>query len=198
MYTIEAFEQYTKDISYNNYSNAAEIIKYANYYSDIYSKPYAIADVSFCNGSDNEFMIMAVKNKLFDRVCAYGGWNTSQNTIGVVLAHGMLCSYYKMFSKNKEKYDLSMKFLLRKIITDWLLQSNIIYSMLQMKNDYPEVDPYRVGEHSVLVLDIMRDMLDEIMMKELGGVFDGQRIKLTNLTLPWNRIFEIDFELELN
>lgn len=197
LYTIEALDQNTKDISFSNYANAAEIINYANYYSVTYGKPYAIADVSFCNGSDNEFMIMAVKNKLFDRICSYGGWNTAQNTIGVVLAHGVLCSYYEMFSKNREKHYLSTKFLLRKIITDWLLQSNIIYSMFQMRNDYPEVDPYRVGEHSVLVLDIMRNMLDEIIMKELGGVFDGQRIRLTNLTLPWNRIFEIDFDLEL-
>lgn len=197
MHTIEALEQYTKDISFNNYANAAEIIKYAIYYSDTYGKPYAIADVAFCNGSDNEFMLLAIKNKLFNRICAYGGWNTSQNTIGVVLAHGVLCSFYNMFSGNKRKYDLSMKLVLRKIITDWMLQSNIIYSMLQMKKDYPDVNPYNVGEYSDFVLSIMRSMLDKIILEELEGVFDGHKIELADLNLPWGRIFEIDFKLEL-
>lgn len=197
MHTIEAIEQYSKDISFNNYANAAELIKYAIYYSDTYGKPYAIADVAFCNGSDNEFMLLALKNNLFNRVCAYGGWNTTQNTIGVVLAQGVLSSFYNMFSGNKEKYDSSMKLVLRKIITDWMLQSNVIYSMLQMKDDYPEVDPYNVGEHSTLVLSIIGSLLDKIILEELGGVFNGRKIELKDLSLPWDRIFEIDFKLEL-
>jgi hypothetical protein len=198
--TLEAIEQYSESFrfsSYSNYSNAEELIKYAIYYSEKYGKPFAVADVAFCNGADDHFMMMAVKNKLFDRLCAYAGWNTSQNTIGSVLAHGILCSYYKGFEDNPEKYDASMKLLLRAIITDWLMQSKGTFRLTKLKDEYPDLNPYSLGEYSALAAIKVKDLLIELIQEELGGKFNGSRIELTELSFPWDRFFEIDVELKL-
>jgi hypothetical protein len=194
---IESAEQYYKDISFTTYTNINEFIRYILYYSDTYKKPYAIADVAFSNGSDNEFMVFARQSGVFDRVCAYAGWNTSQNSIGVSLAHGVLCSYYNSFKDNEEKLLLSTEFMMRNIISDWFLMSNVIHMFSAMQNDYPEVDYYHVGENGEFVRNTMKDMIVNLINKEFKGVYKGRRIEFDILTLPWNRIFEIDFNLKL-
>jgi len=195
--TIEALEQYFENYRFSNYANARELIRYAIYYAGKYGKPYAVADVAFCNGADDHFMTMAVKEGLFDRVCAYAGWNTSQNTIGSVLAHGILCSYYKMFSDNIQKYEKSVALLLRQIITDWLMQSKGINRLLQLKDQYPGINPYSLGEYRQLAINMIENMLNEMIREELGGAFQDFSVELSDISLPWDRIFEIDFRLDL-
>lgn len=196
-YMIESVEQYYKDISFVTYTNVNEFIRYALYYSDTYQRPYAVADVAFSNGSDNEFMVFAKQSGLFDRVCSYGGWNTSENTIGVSLAHGILCSYYNSFRDDNKKLVLSMEFLMRNIISDWLLMSNVIHVLGEMQNDYPQIDYYHVGENGEFIRNMMTDMISNLINKEFNGVYKGRRIEFNNLSLPWDRIFEIDFNLKL-
>ena len=196
-FMIESAEQYYKDISFVTYANVNEFIKYALYYSNTYKRPYAIADVAFSNGSDNEFMVFAKQSGLFDSVCSYGGWNTSENSIGVALAHGIICSYYDSFKDSADKLVLSMEFLMRSIISDWLLLSNVTHVLGAMQNDYPQIDYYHVGENGEFIRKMITDMIAKLLEKEFDGIYMGRKIVFENLSLPWDRIFEIDFNFKL-
>ncbi len=195
-YMMEAVDQYTKDRSFTNYTNITEIINYLLFYRSTYGKPYAIADVAFSNGSDSEFMRLARKCGVFENVCAYGGWNTSQNTIGVALAHGCLCSYYKMFDDNEEKKRISIDFLLKKIVSDWFLQANVTPELLSRKVDFPNIDYYHLCEHKGYMENVIKDMLQKLIDNELEGKFFGRQVKLSDMNLPWDRIFEADLKFK--
>ncbi len=196
-YMIEAIDQDSKDRSFTNYTNIAEIINYILFYRRTYGKPYAIADVAFSNGSDREFMALARKCGVFENVCAYGGWNTAQNTIGVTLAHGCLCSYYSMFANNEEKMRISIEFLLKKIVSDWFLQSEVTPELLSRKADFPNIDYYHLCENKKYMENVIKDMLQKLIDNELEGKFFGRQIELADIRLPWDRIFEADFKFKL-
>lgn len=49
-------------------------------------KPYAIADVRYANGADNDFVEQLLQQIDLKNFYGYAGWNTSANTIGSLLA----------------------------------------------------------------------------------------------------------------
>lgn len=193
----EALDQNKRDVSYHNYSNISEFLRYIQYFSERYKKPYAIADVAFANGADNEFMVHANMCGILENACAYGGWNTAQNTIGVVLAQAALCSYHSRHTGQKYNRKASKEFLLRKIIEDWFLLTKTLGELVAKRSLMPRVDPYHVGEYEETVKNIILDYLQKFIDEEFGGRFDGKRIAISNISLPWHRVFEIDFDLKL-
>ncbi|MBB6673300.1 DUF4127 family protein [Cohnella nanjingensis] len=55
----------------------------------------ALADVATCNGSDEPLMKLLSRWGLLPKIAAYAGWNTSGNTLGTVIAHAIVESYYR-------------------------------------------------------------------------------------------------------
>lgn len=186
-----------KDLTYHSYANPHEFIRYINYYIDTYKKPVALSDVVFSNGADNEFMAYANKVGLLERISAYGGWNTSENTNGMCLAHANLVSYYQTYGWPKGKEQLSTEFLLRKIVEDWLFQANMLYQTVTHKDEFPGIDFYHVIPFQGKLLPLMESILADNIKNEMGTKFHGKTIEFGELTLPWDRIFDVDFEIKL-
>jgi hypothetical protein len=195
---IECGDQFLKkDISYYSYANPHEFINYISYYMDTFQKPVAIADVVFSNGADNEFMMFANKAGILERAAAYGGWNTSENTNGMCLAHAAIASYYEKNGWKGGHKNRSNEFLLRKVIEDWLFQANMLYQLMEHKDAFPGIDPYHLDTHEEKVRILMLSLLRENIKNELNDVFMERKIEVSNLTLPWSRIFDIDFDISL-
>jgi hypothetical protein len=138
-FMIECGDQFSnKDLTFSTHTNLHEFIRYINYYIDRYKKPCAVADVAFSNGADNEFMKYANIDRVLNKICAYGGWNTSENTNGMCIAHACIHSYY-----NKNGWDdreiLSKEFLARKVVEDWLFQANMLYQLSEYKQEFPDI-----------------------------------------------------------
>ena len=76
----------------------------------------SLADVAFSNGGDNGFMNEMSLRGYTDKLSAYNGWNTADNTIGFAISQGMLAPKIA-----KEKQLLLMR---ERIIDDWYYQSN--------------------------------------------------------------------------
>lgn len=186
-----------KDISYYTYTNLHEFMRYIDYYEKTWHRPFAIADDAFCNGADNEFMLMARENGLLERAMAYGGWNTSENTNGVCLAHAAIASYYTQRGWNGGNKEKSESFLLRKIIEDWLYQANMRYQILDRQNELG-FNPFCVGDKAPVVIETMLSLLKQDVKAELNNRFLGRTISVKNLSLPWNRIYDIDFDLDMD
>ena len=201
----EASEQKVRNIGSRNFANIDEFIHYIKYFHDEYKKPYGIADVAFANGADDEFMVYANKSGVLGKTCAYGGWNTAQNTVGVVLTQASLCSFYasagapagnKLFNEKASRI-----FLFRKIIEDWMMQTRMLITLTEKYGGHEgareEIDPYNVGEHRAEILSLIGKYIGESIKNELSVMLKDHKILIDNISLPWDRIFEIDFDLEL-
>ena len=162
-----------------------------NYFADLVEiyilKGYkvGIADVNYCNGSDNALMkILHDKNLLF-RLQSYAGWNTATNSTGFALSTGILSKYMMKDAKNK--------LLVRRYLDDWAFQANIrsivgneLFYMPRGVIAYFQFD----GEREYVEkreTELLQRFADEILppYKYLRG------LKVSN---TWNRMFEIEIE----
>lgn len=194
---IESLDQRSRDISDRSHSNIDEFVNYIKSFYDYHEKLFAIADVAFANGADDAFMVYANKLGILEKACAYGGWNTAQNTIGVVLAQASLCSYFQKLNTSLYNSDASENFLVRKIIEDWIMQTKTLYDLVQMSKEMTSHNLYSVKEHEEEVKNLILNFILTYTQSEFNGRFNGKKITVSNITLPWDRVFEIDFDLKL-
>lgn len=81
---------------------------------------FAIADVRFANGADNDFVADVFKKADFSKFYGYSGWNTSANTLGSLLA----CVKVKWQAK-KYSADAFNKLQEIRFLDDWAYQANV-------------------------------------------------------------------------
>lgn len=194
-YMIESSDQFHKDLTFSSHINMHEFLRYVAYYRSAYEKAVGVAEVSVCNGCENEFMAYALKAGVLHRVQAVGGWNTAQNTIGVVLAQTVIASYYGCFAEDPEKLLRMEEMKVRDIVCDWLYQSNVLYRfLLETKS---RINPYHLGDHYGEAQKYFVDHLNEEIRKKFGGVYKGRKIELEDLRFNWDGVFYIDFNIRL-
>ncbi|MEH6857541.1 DUF4127 family protein, partial [Priestia megaterium] len=156
-------------------------------------KNVSLADVAVCNGSDTYLMNLLKKNNLINELSSYAGWNTSGNTLGTVIPHTIIHSYYNNYGSNKEKLKKDREFYLHRLVEDWgyqgVVRNDIIENHLPvLKASYFEVKHVQKDVEELVknkIMDFVRDN------------FDSDNLLITNVNLPWVRMFEIDFELDL-
>jgi len=83
---LEAMEQEKADLRFRNSMNPLELLRYMEYYKKRYQRAVGLSDVAMANGADNLFMDLMVKMGLQDRISAFAGWNTAENSNGTVIA----------------------------------------------------------------------------------------------------------------
>ena len=132
-------------------------------------KPFAIADVRYANGADNDFVedLMPKINKNF---IGYAGWNTSANTLGSLLAEVKILYKAKHFDQDAFKKLQMIRFL-----DDWAYQSNVRKNI----------------EAPCGIKDMMKPYAERLS-KIFGYTIDYSKI---DYIYPWNRKFEIEIIL---
>lgn len=194
-YMIESAEQHHKDITFSSNINIHEFLRYIKYYIKRYRKSVGIAEVSVCNGCERDFMEYALSEQIFHLVQGVGGWNTSSNTIGVVLAQTVISSYYDCYDKDYELFCLAEEFKLRNIICDWLYQSVVLQIFMRDKN--PAIDPYSLGSHYNGVKKFFVQEIRKQIQLKFDGMYKGAEIRLENLYFNWDGVFYINFDIKL-
>ena len=76
----------------------------------------SLADVTYSNGADNGFMNEFANRGNLEKLTAYNGWNTADNTIGFAIAQGILAPQI-----SAEDNALLMRL---RLVDDWFYQSN--------------------------------------------------------------------------
>jgi hypothetical protein len=154
----------------------------------------ALADVASCNGSDHTLMQLLAKRQLFPIIRAYAGWNTSGNTLGTVVAHAIIASYYEKAQHRLEHSDaLSRRFMLLRLIEDWGYQTLVRF---RVADELPALggtyfDVSRIHEQAAaMVTDQLRQFVREYL-----GSYGGDAADTIQADLPWKRMFEVNLTL---
>lgn len=186
---MESEAQAERTISFKNNTNSEELLRYIRYYHDKYQRAIGVADVSTCNGCDNEFMENACNHGTFDLIDAIGGWNTAENTNGVVIAQMMIAAYYARFYGRKEQKLFSDTFLARAIIADWLSQSNVAVDFIKEYAGAHGINPFRLNDRMGEVTEYYRTHLEELLEAKLHHQLKGKKIVLQRVRFSWNGAF---------
>lgn len=189
MHMIESQAQFNKDITFSTHINLNEFFRFQKYYHEEYKKPIGLAEVSTCNGCENECMDVARLTHSYDFLTAVGGWNTTANTIGVVLAQLAIASYYNNFCELPEKRWLSREFMMTHLATDWLYQSNVLPKYLNKIKD--RVNPYELDENYDEAVAYFSAEIQKLIDEKFPEGLFGKEIRLKDLSFQWNGVFYI-------
>lgn len=133
------------------------------------NKSFAIADVRFANGADNNFVEMLLQNIDLKNFYGYAGWNTSANTLGSLLAT------IKTKFKANQYNDIAFKKLqLIRFLDDWAYQANVRKMINKPQDISTMMKPYE---------------------NKLFKILDITPIENIKYSYPWNRKFEIEVDL---
>lgn len=198
-FQMESDKQFTnKDLTFSSHINLHEFASFINYYIKAYNKPVALADVTMSNGSDDEMMSYMSNIKLLDKLCAYGGWNTAENTNGMCLAHAVIHAYYETVGFEGGNRLKSEEFCAMKIIEDWLFQANALHmGEREVVKRYPGKSPYFVADIHDEIANYMGEEVINLIDKEFAGIFKGKNVEISNFRMPWDRVHELHFDIKL-
>lgn len=161
-------------------------------------KNIALADVAVTNGADHSLMQLLAKKDMFDHLMSYAGWNTNGNTMGTVIAHAIIASYYKQteveFPAGHEK--ASREFFYLRLVEDWGYQSIVRTHLSQHILPSLGLTPRFLKDREAEITDQVEDLLNQFIDTHLSAIKEG-KISLENVHLPWSRMFEVGFALKL-
>ena len=140
----------------------------------------SLADVAFSNGGDNGFMNEMSLRGYTDKLSAYNGWNTADNTIGFAISQGMLAPKIE-----KEKQLMLMR---ERVLDDWYYQSNA----RRLITD--ELEKAKKTEFKYTLNDMMPTVRKQAfdIMNRLAANYDITAGTKFDVMFPWNRLFEVD------
>ncbi len=142
-------------------------------------KKVIVSDSAYGNGADNALVKELFRRGLAYQVAAYGGWNTSGNTLGFALSQGMESPFYEV---NAAKDLLTVRYL-----DDWAYQANArmdVYQHViwpkQMPNSGFTPEQKRIAEAAI------KESITKVAEPVMGSV-----AKEYDFKLPWSRMFEV-------
>ena len=140
----------------------------------------SLADVAFSNGGDNGFMNEMSLRGFTEKLSAYNGWNTADNTVGFAIAQGMLAPQIP-----KDKQLMLMR---ERILDDWYYQSNARRIITdELEKNRKEAYKYALNE---MMPKIKKQAMD--IISRLAVNYDITAGTKFDVVFPWNRLFEVD------
>lgn len=183
----ESAVQSDADITYTSFRNLPWFVSQITEFIRQEKKVLA-ADCAYANGGDLEFLELLHRDGTLDCLTAYAGWNTHCNTLGTVLAQGILTvgarSSRTALQTNLIYHILDDGFYqstVRKEVTEVFGGSGLSY--FDLKDQQGEVAKCEEDR----LLNCFSSMMDRSFrdVKEIG----------LRVAHPWNRMFEIDIDL---
>ena len=168
--------------------NMPESLGFLRYASIEKQKPVIIADVTYGNGSNLAIYDYLKETGLLFDVAAYGGWNTASNTIGCVIAQGML------FIHNGKTHS-HMNFLMLRYLEDIAYQGYVRQHVRdEVLRDHPTYEYDDVRETNGEIAQIIKQKLGLFIEEHMKEIKPHVHIK--QVSLPWKRMYEIRLDIE--
>jgi hypothetical protein len=149
-----------------------------------------VADVAYPNGADPVLIELLLNSVEITRLAAYGAWNTAGNTIGTALAQA--CAAH--WAATSAQQEAQQRFLLHRFLEDWGYQQEVRNeARIWMGEQFGS--PSVTTTNTPQVLAFIEKGLAK-RLEQLPGFAGTYRLVPGSLRLPWERLFEVDFELE--
>jgi hypothetical protein len=161
-------------------------------------KQIAIADVAYPNGADplySEILMGSECTLKLGELAAYGAWNTAGNTLGVVIAQA---SCVLAMGTQPESERAQRVFLAHRFLEDDGYQSVVrraVREEAKAKWGRQDPDPDNATEVAWVCSQIEAKLASRLTALKALGVGVGLTIRKGSVSLPWNRTFEVDFDL---
>ncbi|WP_221567194.1 DUF4127 family protein [Alkalihalobacillus sp. TS-13] len=156
-------------------------------------KDVAVADLAYANGADPALMPRLTDTGIFRHLSGYAGWNTAGNSLGTVIAHSAMIHLQKLngFLLETDFQKRHLELLALRFLDDYLYQS------VTRQKVRDQVDESKLDEDELL--EIVQKQFMETAGETLNKLrlCNGYALRIRNITLPWNRTFEIALTIEL-
>lgn len=182
----EAVLQDQHFMQYQINRNLIESIEYIDYLIQK-NKPVIVADIAYANGGDKELISLLKTKGLLYKINAYAGWNTSSNTLGTCIPHGMIQFQY---GKNQQHYDfLALRYL-----------EDVGYMSIVRHQIHEEIK--KEGMCWTLIDGVKGKVSQRITkaLNEIKYLFEDEThtIEILDNYQPWNRLFETGLKVTLH
>ena len=129
---------------------------------------------------------------MLKELAAYGGWNTSSNTLGTVLSH--LCAWNaaeKLGRLSEAVLEASGEFLFFRYLEDWGYMAEVRRDVTDHLTDIdPALNRLDLKDKEPVVREIVKKRLEEFQAK-----YFPQEPYRFDLWMPWNRMFEVEIQI---
>ena len=145
----------------------------------------ALADVAYANGASHALLNRLNEALFLLDLCAFGAWNTAGNTLGTVIAQASM----SLLAHTPSAQAANRRLVAHRLIEDWGYQT----LARTHTRDWLEA---RSGVRDVGLVDAedarayIADELDKFV------AWAGLPYQVTEVRLPWQRTFEVDFDLQ--
>ena len=154
------------------------------------SQAVIVVDVAYPNGADPVLIELLLDQVDITCLAAYGGWNTAGNTIGTALAQA--CAAH--WADSSLQQEAQQRFLLHRFLEDWGYQQEVRDEARIWMNQTLKTRQITPANY-VQVLSFIEAGLKK-RLAQLPGFAGKYQLLKGSLRLPWERLFEVDFELE--
>ncbi len=155
----------------------------------------AVADSAVPDGADECLMTFLQEQDLLNRIHCFSGWNTSSNAMGTAVAHAMALACAKKGSlAGGESARLSQEFRTLRYLEDWGYMTHVRQDVSEQvaAGAYgPGMDVRYLGAQTPAIAREVTRLLEAFAQKRLGGI-----PYVLQASLPWQRMFEVELELQ--
>ena len=164
------------------------LIDFVELMEDVISmgKVVAVADVATLNGSDHELMQLLKQKNLLLKLGAYAGWNTSSNTLGTTIPHGIQ-TWANGFTKSH------LDFLMARYVEDYGYMTTVKGSVNQELNAMG-MNYFDVRSKLNDVEQMVEQRLKMFIHMYLAPI--EKHIVIEKVWMPWKRMFEVGVEVK--
>lgn len=187
---IEATEQKQNDVTYASLRNIGYFVeRIEEYIND--GKKVIVADCAYANGGDIEFIQLLDEYKVLDQLISYHGWNTHCNTLGTTIAQGVVAIGLELNLAEIKKN------ILYHILEDGFYQSIVRKEVTDSMLDYFDLTYFDLKDQGEVIASVIVEKLKMKFHQYIQCTFLDLDMMELEVTMPWNRMFEIDIELEI-
>ena len=166
-------------------------------------KSVAIADVAYSNGADLLLGNLLVQRSEIVGLSAYGGWNTTGNTLGTVLAQAVLHILAQKNGLSPDQASAQLEFLFLRFLDDYYYQvfdrTQCMLEDLPALGLQPSMERLPQGLDNTVEAKVRKRLkasaeeLERLFLR--NRVIDG--VEVDRIRLPWRRLFEVGFDVRI-
>jgi hypothetical protein len=166
--------------------------------------PVALADVAFVNGADLTLGNLLMQHIEATHLVAYGAWNTAGNTLGCVLAHAVLRLLAQRNGVDPDPVRAHYEFLFLRFLDDYYYQarqrSQCMLEDLPTFDVQPTMERLPSGKAGQAEKRVQNRMEQGAIELERLFINAGvvKAVKVENIHLPWQRLFEVGFDVKVD